>query len=400
MELILELVGDEPPAQQQQVSKTFKQAGGLIGRAESCDWVILDVNSHVSSEHAQITFGEGEFYLTDLSTNGTEILQRDQRPNQRLRRGETHLIEHGNRYRLGKFEVCARVVKHVTRIEETVGSVAIADTIIPDDAFLTLDLLREVDHQSDLQPGFDELLPTYASRQASEQGVDYGPADQQNLLLPELVSEPQALAPLEPPQREFQSDSFWQCFGAAIGIDLSGMDQDHREKLAISAAALLKQSMGSLQQTLRTRSELKSELRLAQSTVQHTANNPLKHAGDASEAISLLLQTQRAGQLTADQAVARAFRDIQAHQVALLAASRTALRGALDHFAPQQLALRFERDARKPLFCTKAARWKAYEQYHRKLSQDNDWSERLLARDFAQAYEEQVRLIAALHTGY
>ncbi|WP_297843714.1 hypothetical protein, partial [Pseudomonas sp.] len=30
--------------------------------------------------------------------------------------------------------------------------------------------------------------------------------------------------------------------------------------------------------------------------------------------------------------------------------------------------------------------------------QDDDWSERLLARDFVQAYEEQVRLIDSLHT--
>jgi type VI secretion system protein ImpI len=34
------------------------------------------------------------------------------------------------------------------------------------------------------------------------------------------------------------------------------------------------------------------------------------------------------------------------------------------------------------------------------LQQDDDWSERLLARDFAQAYEEQVRLIGSLHHDY
>jgi type VI secretion system protein ImpI len=32
------------------------------------------------------------------------------------------------------------------------------------------------------------------------------------------------------------------------------------------------------------------------------------------------------------------------------------------------------------------------------MQSSDDWSERLFARDFAQAYEEQVRLIATLNT--
>ena len=43
-------------------------------------------------------------------------------------------------------------------------------------------------------------------------------------------------------------------------------------------------------QSLRTRSELKNELRLAQTTVQDTGKNPLKFAVDASEALGILLQ--------------------------------------------------------------------------------------------------------------
>ena len=35
---------------------------------------------------------------------------------------------------------------------------------------------------------------------------------------------------------------------------------------------------------------------------------------------------------------------------------------------------------------------------HAALAQNDDWSDRLFARDFASAYEEQVRLIATLNT--
>lgn len=118
---------------------------------------------------------------------------------------------------------------------------------------------------------------------------------------------------------------------------------------------------------------------------------------DASEALGILLQGNKPGQLPAEQAISRAFRDLQAHQVALLTASRAAVRGTLEHFSPQQLTLRFERD-NKPLLATSGSRWRAYNRYHQALRQDDDWSERLLARDFAQAYEEQIRLISTLHT--
>ncbi|MDG2970512.1 type VI secretion system-associated FHA domain protein TagH [Pseudomonas extremaustralis] len=202
--------------------------------------------------------------------------------------------------------------------------------------------------------------------------------------------------PVAPKVVERQADGFWERFGAALGVDLEKLDHDAREVLAVQAARLLKQSIGGLQQSLRTRSELKNELRLAQTLVQGPQKNPLKFAIDAGEALDILLQPSKPGQMPAEQAVSRAFRDLQAHQVALLTASRAAIRATLEHFSPQQLTLRFERD-NKPLLATSGSRWRAYGRYHQALRQDDDWSERLLARDFAQAYEEQIRLISTLN---
>ena len=64
--------------------------------------------------------------------------------------------------------------------------------------------------------------------------------------------------------------------------------------------------------------------------------------------------------------------------------------------SPEQLALRFEREG-KLLSTTAGARWRAYGRLHRVIRQDDEWSERLFAGDFAKAYEEQVRLIATLN---
>jgi type VI secretion system protein ImpI len=50
------------------------------------------------------------------------------------------------------------------------------------------------------------------------------------------------------------------------------------------------------------------------------------------------------------------------------------------------------------LLNTSGGRWRAYRRWHQAMQRDDEWSERLFARDFAKAYEEQVRLIAALST--
>ncbi|AIC23026.1 signal peptide protein [Pseudomonas chlororaphis] len=393
MELVFEMLNTKQFVPTELSSKTFKQAGGVIGRGEDCDWIIPDRKRHLSNHHAIVSYRDGMFFLTDTSSNGIQASD----SGARLRKGEPQRIEHGSVYVLGDFEIRARLVRDPATFDAEVGRPQTAGSIIPDDAFLDLDPLNALDQQERVYSEIDELTALNTPRQEPRQRADYARIDMESLLVPELVAQPEAPVAVEPAPVERQREGFWEHFGAALGVDLKGLDHDAREALAIDAARLLKQSIGGLQQSLRTRSELKNELRLALTTAQGGSKNPLKFAVDASEALGILLQGNKPGQLPAEQAISRAFRDLQAHQVALLTASRAAVRGTLEHFSPQQLTLRFERD-NKPLLATSGSRWRAYNRYHQALRQDDDWSERLLARDFAQAYEEQIRLISTLHT--
>ncbi|AZD11361.1 Uncharacterized protein ImpI/VasC [Pseudomonas chlororaphis] len=393
MELVFEMLNTKQFVPTELSSKTFKQAGGVIGRGEDCDWIIPDRKRHLSNHHAIVSYRDGMFFLTDTSSNGIQASD----SGARLRKGEPQRIEHGSVYVLGDFEIRARLVRDPATFDAEVGRPQAAGSIIPDDAFLDLDPLNALDQQERVYSEIDELTALNTPRQEPRQRADYARIDMESLLVPELVAQPEAPVAVEPAPVERQSEGFWEHFGAALGVDLKGLDHDAREALALNAARLLKQSIGGLQQSLRTRSELKNELRLALTTAQGGSKNPLKFAVDASEALGILLQGNKPGQLPAEQAISRAFRDLQAHQVALLTASRAAVRGTLEHFSPQQLTLRFERD-NKPLLATSGSRWRAYNRYHQALRQDDDWSERLLARDFAQAYEEQIRLISTLHT--
>lgn len=393
MELVFDMVGAQQFVPGLLTTITFKQAGGVIGRAEGCDWVIPDRKRVLSGRHAVISYRDGAFFLTDTSSNGIQLKD----SGASLAKGQPQRIEHGSVYCLGDFEIRARLIQDPALFEGDIGRPQPAGSIIPDDAFLDLDPLVAMEQQERVYAEVDDLdLALVAPQRQAQQQRDYARIDMESLPLPELVmpqAAPQAKREAEP---ERLPQGFWARFGEALGIDLDDLDEDQRQALALNAARLLKQSVGGLQQSLRTRSELKNELRLALTTVQSAGNNPLKHSADTGEALSALLLGGKPGQLSAEQAIGRAFRDLQAHQVALLAASRAAVHAMFEQLAPEQLALRFEREGRKPLIATAGSRWRAYRRLHHSLGQDADWSERLFARDFAKTYEEQVRLIATL----
>src|SRR5690606_39089510 len=251
-------------------------------------------------------------------------------------------IEHGNVFCIGDYEIRARLLQNPAEFETGLQHSQATGSIIPDDAFLDLDPLNALDQQERRQYQDDDLSLASPVETALPQPHDYARIDMESLPVPELVAPP-APAPAEPPPppRETMPDGFWSRYSQALGVSLDGLPDAQREELALTAAALLRQCVGNLHQSLKTRSELKTELRLAQTTVQTSGNNPLKHAADGREALNLMLRGKERGQLPPNHAVARAFRDLQAHQVALSAASRAALKGMLDHLSPEQLSLRF-----------------------------------------------------------
>ncbi|MBB1518547.1 type VI secretion system-associated FHA domain protein TagH [Aquipseudomonas guryensis] len=411
MELVFDVVSAQQFAPGMLTSKSFKKAGGVIGRSEECDWSIPDSKRIISSRHAQVSYSDGHFYLTDTSSNGIQLKD----SGASLRRGEPLRIGHGDVFCLGEVEIRARVLQDPAQFEEQIGQRQAAGSIIPDDAFLDLDPIAALEQRPRGYSSLDEFAGLVQEPEEQFERSQYARIDMESLLLPELVeaavetpveAEPIAVRVSEPSAQprptvasEPQSAAFWQRFGEALGVPLDDLDAAGREALALNAARLLKQSIGGLQQSLRTRGELKNELRLALTTVQSAGNNPLKHSADAGEALQALLRSNKPSQLTAEQSVGRAFRDLQAHQVALFAASRAAVKGLFDQFAPEQLTLRFEQE-RKPLLATAGSRWRAYQRQYRLLEQDDDWSQRLFARDFAKTYEEQVRLIATLNTDF
>lgn len=402
MELILEIISDQQFAENTVTVKHFKSAGGKIGRAPDCDWIITDPKRYVSGHHASIISQAGRFFIIDTSSNGTILKSTGSRlpPNQQFP------IEHGAVFCMGDYDIRARLVYDPETFEDMVGKPVESGSIIPDDAFLDLDPIKAIEQEPFKYVDMDELADLMQhNNNQMEQRKDYARVDIESLEIPRLVEENIPVAPIpqvipEPVAATLKpavlSSDFWNKFSAELGIDLSTMDNDEKEQLAIHTARLFKQCIAGIQQSLRTRNELKNELRLPLTTVQATGNNPLRYTPDTESAINDLLKRHNPNQLTPEQAINRAFRDLQAHQIALLAACRGAVRGIINQFSPEQLILTFEQRGEKSLVKGSAWKWRTYCRYHHLLRQDSEWSDRVFSKDFTVTYEEQVRLLASL----
>jgi type VI secretion system protein len=81
-------------------SKTFGVQGGSIGRGKNNFWVLDDPSRYLSSTHCKISYENGQYFITDLSTNGT-FLNGSPSP---LGKGARSPVQDGDSFALGDYE--------------------------------------------------------------------------------------------------------------------------------------------------------------------------------------------------------------------------------------------------------------------------------------------------------
>ncbi|TVP91895.1 MAG: type VI secretion system-associated FHA domain protein TagH [Pseudomonadaceae bacterium] len=402
MELVFDLISTHQPTPGLINHKTFRQAGGIIGRAPDCDWVLPDRKRVLSGRHAEISFHEGAFYLTDTSTNGIQCKDSDTR----LGKGQPMRIEHGSVFCLGDFEIRARLSQDPASFSHQPVSSSGSDSIIPDDAFLDLDPLTAMDQQDSMYAGDQAYRDLDYSVPETAVGHDFAPLEQERIPVPEFsrpatpppaAPPPAAPVPPAPPSAApvQNGGDIWGQFCAALGIEGHHLNAQQQQALALKAAKLLRLSVGCLQHSLFTLNELKTDLELQAAGETDSTRSPLRSHQDSAAALNSLLQPQAPGQPSAEHHLKRGFSELQSHQVALTAASRNALKAMFEHLSPEQLTLRFEQDSGSRI-STAGGRWRAYTRLYKAMQSNDGWGKQLYARDFNNAYNEQLRLVASL----
>lgn len=185
-----------------------------------------------------------------------------------------------------------------------------------------------------------------------------------------------------------------EAFCRGAGIDPSALPADTHAALLTLAGQVLRESVLGLMETLKGRSDLKSKLRLNQTTIQPGENNPLKFSASVDEAVLKLLDPHGSRYLGPIESIRESFADLRTHQAALVAAIQGGIDEFMNRIEPGELQERFDRGLKRgPLLgaANKMKYWDLYGEFYQVLNQRNEQGlPSVFAEELARTYAERA----------
>jgi type VI secretion system protein len=209
------------------------------------------------------------------------------------------------------------------------------------------------------------------------------------------VETPAPERPASPQRRSAdQVDSGVEAFCRGAGIDPSTLPADAQSQLLTVAGQVLREAVLGLTEALKGRSDLKSRLRLSQTTIQPGENNPLKFSASVDEAVLRLLDPHSTRYLGPVETIRDSFADLRTHQTALVAAIQAGIDEFMNRIEPGELQERFDRGLKRGALlgaANKMKYWDLYVEFYQTLNQRNDQGlPPVFAEEVARTYAEKV----------
>jgi FHA domain-containing protein/type VI secretion system protein len=179
------------------------------------------------------------------------------------------------------------------------------------------------------------------------------------------------------------------------GLGLPQLRSTHApEQLARLVGEMLRAATAGTMDVLMARALTKRESHIDMTMIAPRANNPLKFFPDPDSALTQMLSAQIPGYLPPLPAIAGAFDDLKAHELAVIAGMRAALSAVVQRFDPARIEQRLTEPGRldKLLPASRKARmWDRLVELYGELARDADEDlQRLFGEKFSGAYEQQV----------
>jgi len=185
-----------------------------------------------------------------------------------------------------------------------------------------------------------------------------------------------------------------EAFCRGAGIDPASLPIDQQNALLTLAGQMLRETVLGLMESLKARADVKSRMRLNQTTIQPGENNPLKFAPSVDEAVLKLLDPHSSRYLGPIDAIRETFADIRTHQTALVGSIQAAIDEVMNRIEPGELQERFDRGLKRgPLLgaTNKMKYWDLYTEFYQVLNQRGEQGlPTLFAEEFARTYAEKV----------
>ena len=411
--------------------RRFDTAGGTIGRTLDNDLVLDDPGRYVSRKHAQIERRGDDYYYADLGGNASVI---NDLP---LGKNNEAKLNDGDQIVVGDFLLVAvlepetapassatppsRPVTAPVVVTRPVSSVRDPD-FLSDRSILYKGTLGELVGGGDplgLRSGRLTQSDPLAAHARGAQSDHLSPENQafqasmaedapRPLTIPDDYD---PLADIRPPPPGDQSaamaapsavpasgDDVLQALFRGLGLPEPTPNLPPTE-LAEKAGAMLREAVSGAMAVLAARATTKHEFHAPMTMLASQGNNPLKVLSAVDDALEQMLTNERPGYTSAQKAIASAFDDIKAHELATFAGMREALLRVLARFDPLATEGRLKPsgvlDAMLPAR-RKARLWDAYVAlYAEVINEAGEDFQRLFGDCFLAAYEEQVGRVRA-----
>jgi type VI secretion system FHA domain protein len=160
------------------------------------------------------------------------------------------------------------------------------------------------------------------------------------------------------------------------------------------AGAVFRALIEGLRETLMSRAAIKNELRVEQTMLRARDNNALKFSITPDEAVAALLLGARPGYKPPLDATREAFRDIQSHEMAVMAGVQTALVALLKRFDPAALEARLAPGRLDSILpsARRARIWELFCTTYKDIAHEaEDDFQSVFGREFARAYDAQMK---------
>jgi type VI secretion system protein len=196
-----------------------------------------------------------------------------------------------------------------------------------------------------------------------------------------------------PPAQPATDTEILQALLRGLGLPDLKLNRSGPE-VAETVGAMLREATAGTIDVLMARAMTKKESRIEMTMLSVRANNPLKFFPNADGALTQMLTNSMSGYLPPVEAMASAFDDLRAHELAVIAGMRAALAAVLHRFDPAQIERRLAVPTvmDKMLSANRKAKlWDRLVELYGEIAREaDDDLQRLFGEKFSEAYEEQV----------
>jgi FHA domain-containing protein len=240
--------------------------------------------------------------------------------------------------------------------------------------------------------------PIFAEPPAKPAAVAHAPPAQP-MQRPAMPSMPQPAAAAPMPSAA-AIDALTRAFLEGAELQPHALAQGLTPETMRVIGSLLRSATSGAIDMLAARAATKREVQANVTIIAVSANNPLKFLPNAESALQQLLGKKMPGFMRADIAMRDAFDDLRAHEVGVIAGTRSALTEVLSKFDPSTLEQKLTKgsvlEALMPS-ARKAKLWELYlERYQQIRLEAEDDFQSVFGRAFVEAYERETQRVKGI----